>query len=95
MNNKGADETALMHRLIRAFVIFMKNMHFLFNWSNAFFQNWHQLIFIFQIVSKSYLKENHQIIKQFGCRSGLAFSGPDLGLSCFKDTHMQQSQVFS
>ena len=56
VNNKDADETALMHRLIHAFVIFMKKMHFCINLSSALFQNWHKLILIFQIVSKSYLK---------------------------------------
>ena len=64
MNNKGADETARMHRLIRAFVIFMKKVDFYF--SNCF---------------EKLFKEYHQSIKQFGSRSGLAFSGPDLGLS--------------
>ena len=95
MNNKGADKTARMHRLIRAFVIFMKNMHFLFNWSNAFFSKLASVDFYFSNCFEKLFKENHQSIKQFGCRSGLAFSGPDLGLSCFKDTRMQQSQNFS
>ena len=53
MNYISAEETARMHILIRAFVIFMKKMHFLLT-SNALFQNWHHLISIFQIVSKSY-----------------------------------------
>ena len=56
MNNISAEETARMHILIRAFVIFMKKNAFFVNLSNALFQNWHHLIFIFQIVSKSYLK---------------------------------------
>ena len=75
VNNKGADETALMHRLIRAFVIFMKKMHFRINLSVAFFQNWHQLIFIFQNVSKSYLKNIIKVLNSLDQDQAWHFQG--------------------
>ena len=75
MNNKCADETARMHRLIRAFVIFMKKCIFFINLSNALFQNWHQLIFIFQIVSKSYLKNIIKVLKSLDPDQAWNFPG--------------------
>ena len=76
----------------------------LFSWKICIFYSTGQMHFFSKLASVDFyfsncfeklFKENHQSIKQFGCRSGLAFSGPDLGLSCFKDTRMQQSQNFS
>ena len=63
-----------MHRLIRAFVIFMKNAFFI-NLSNALFQNWHQLIFIFQIVSKNYLKNIIKVLKSLDPDQAWHFPG--------------------
>ena len=75
MNNISAEETARTHILIRAFVIFMKKKMLFVNLLNALFQNWHQLIFSFQIVSKSYLKNIIKVLNSLDPDQAWHFPG--------------------
>ena len=45
------------------------------NLSNALFQNWHQVIFIFQIVSKNYLKNIIKVLNSLDPDQAWHFPG--------------------